>query len=285
MARRTRFETEISANSLSLSSAAVTIVCERMPKSRVEWFAENGEMLWRSDNADSFFGLDFFAERSTGIRSRTAELSSVEHLSAVLALYPQFGFEIRAHAKELPILDGSAYPWYEAVRSLAGIPQELAFYDVAAKGRFEWSGGFLEYAPAETLEIEYSISHGNFSNDVFVSIYDAEDLVGLFPARTFIFEDDLEKARAAGLLSAVSEGSGMLLDESSGHVRLISGGRFRMPGETVRHKALDLIGDLALPAPFLPKLRIRIHNGGHVAHRKLLERIFDYAARNTSQVG
>lgn len=280
MAKKTRFEMEVRGNSLSMPSAAVKLVCERLPKSRVEWFAENGELLWHSNDPESFFGLEFFAERSTGIRTKKVSLSSVEHLSAVLALYPQFRFEIHAQSRELPILDGSAYPWYEFVRNLAGIPQELSFYDVECSGRLEWDGGFLEYAPAETLEIEYSISHGNFLDDFFTAIYDAEDLVNLFPARTFIFEDDLEKARAAGLLSAVTEGSGMLLGESLEGARLISGGKFRRPSEATCHKALDLVGDLALPAPFLPRLRIRIHNGGHVAHRKLLERI--YAARNAS---
>jgi len=39
---------------------------------------------------------------------------------------------------------------------------------------------------------------------------------------------------------------------------------------------LDLIGDLTLHYPFLPKLRITIHNGGHIVHHQILERLLAY---------
>ena len=51
----------------------------------------------------------------------------------------------------------------------------------------------MEVSPADSLEIEYSISHGSYADDAYVEIYEAEDLVKLFPARTFIFEDDLNQ--------------------------------------------------------------------------------------------
>lgn len=199
----------------------------------------------------------------------------MEHLSPVLLLYPQCRFEIRAASKELPILDGSAHPWYEAVRKLAGIPQDLRFYRTNLKTRADWGYGFLEVCPAETLEIEYSISHGTFRDDAFTAIYDASDLVALFPARTFIFEDDWKKAAEAGLLAAADESCGMLLRAEGAAAKILAGGDFRMPSEPAKHKILDLVGDLSLPAPALPRLRIRIHNGGHAVHRRILEKLLD----------
>ncbi len=279
------FETEIFGHSLSKEHSGARIVCDRKAPPQVRWIASSGESLWNSRETSSFFKLEFFANRSTGLlRNLYTSISTVEHLAPVILLYPKSCLEIYALAEELPILDGSAYPWYEAVRKVAGIPQELSFYDVPIRERLEWDGGFFEISPAETLEIEYSISHGNFSDGAFVAIYDAEDLVRIFPARTFIFEDDLEKARANGLLAFADERSGLLLAEERGTVVPKVGGPFRMESEPVCHKILDLIGDISLPAPFLPRLRIRIHNGGHVAHRKLLERLMGYAFRNASQV-
>ncbi len=279
------FETEIRAHSLSLENSRVRIICDRKALPQIKWFASSGEMLWSSSDINSFSKLEFFANRSSGLfKNSRASISTVEHLSPVLLLYPESYLEIHALAEELPILDGSAYPWYEAVRGLAGVPQALVFYDAPIRERLEWDGGFFEISPAETLEIEYSLSHGNFSDDAFVSIYDAEDLVKIFPARTFIFEDDLKNARANGLLAFADEQSGLLLAEEKGKAIPKIGGPFRMESEPVYHKILDLIGDISLPAPFLPRLRIRIHNGGHVAHRKLLERLMDYAFRNASQV-
>lgn len=283
--KKTIFETEVKSRSLSSETAGVKLLCDRARHPRMEWFASSGESLWTTVEPDSFKRLEFFSERSTGLRKNAeSSISTLEHLTPVLLMYPQSYFEIRALSKELPILDGSSYPWYEAVRTIAGLPQDLVFYDAPIRERFDWGYGFMEVSPAESLEIEYSISHGSYADDAYVEIYEAEDLVKLFTARTFIFEEDFEKARAAGLLSAADASCGLLLREEAGKAVPVTGGKFCMPSEPVKHKILDLIGDLALPAPFLPRLRIRIHNGGHVAHRKLLERLLDYAFRNTPQV-
>ncbi len=276
-----RLEAEIRGKSLSERTAKVRIAVERGSEGRVEWFASSGESLWQSDDPASFPRLSFFSRRSTGLSSRSgASLSTVEHLSPVLLLYPQCRFEIRAASKELPILDGSAYPWYEAVRHLAGIPGDLPFYRTSLKTRIDWGYGFLEACPAETLEIECSISHGTFRDDAYAAIYDASDLVALFPARTFIFEDDWKKAAEAGLLAAADESCGLLLRAEEASAKPLAGGDFRMPSEPAKHKILDLIGDLSLPTSALPRLRIRIHNGGHVAHRKLIEKLLDDAFRD-----
>ncbi|MCR5028452.1 MAG: UDP-3-O-acyl-N-acetylglucosamine deacetylase [Fibrobacter sp.] len=283
--KKTIFEAEVKSRSLSSETAGVKLLCDRARHPRMEWFASSGESLWTTVEPDSFKRLEFFSERSTGLRKNAeSSISTLEHLTPVLLMYPQSYFEIRALSKELPILDGSSYPWYEAVRTIAGLPQDLVFYDAPIRERFDWGYGFMEVSPAESLEIEYSISHGSYADDAYVEIYEAEDLVKLFTARTFIFEEDFEKARAAGLLSAADASCGLLLREEAGKAVPVTGGKFCMPSEPVKHKILDLIGDLALPAPFLPRLRIRIHNGGHVAHRKLLERLLDYAFRNTPQV-
>ena len=283
--KKTIFETEVQGPSLSSECAAVKILCDRARHPRMEWFASSGESLWTTVDLDLFKRLEFFSERSTGLRKNAdSSLATFEHLTPVLLMYPQSYFEIRALSKELPILDGSAYPWYEAVRKIAGLPQDLLFYDAPIRERFDWGYGFMEVSPADSLEIEYSISHGSYADDAYVEIYEAEDLVKLFPARTFIFEDDFEKARAEGLLAGVDGSCGLLLREENGKTAVVAGEKFRMPNEPVMHKILDLIGDIALPVPFLPRLRIRIHNGGHLAHRKLLERILEYAYRYTPQV-
>lgn len=285
--KRSEFLTELHAPSLSSEAAGVRIFCDREGKPGVRWVSAAGEVLWDTDFPELFWKLKFFSNRSTGLslsENGEASVSTLEHLAPVLLLYPNVRFEIRALSPELPIFDGSAYPWFETVRRLAGLPQPLVFYDVPLRERFEIPGGFVEVCPAETLEVEYSLSHGEFSDSAFLAVYDAEDLVKVFPARTFIFKDDFLKARAAGLLSAVTRQSGMLLSAEKGRAKVLSGGEFRMPGEPAFHKILDLLGDISLPAPFLPRLRVRIHNGGHVAHRKLLERLKDYAPRYASQI-
>ncbi|MFA6836277.1 MAG: UDP-3-O-acyl-N-acetylglucosamine deacetylase [Fibrobacteraceae bacterium] len=280
------FETELSSVSLSLPFASAKIVCRKNLPPGVEWFASSGELLWNTNEPDTFKALQAKVCRtSILVKDSENSLSSMEHLSPVFLLYPEYFFEVHAHQKELPILDGSAYPWYAAIRSLAGTPQNLLFYDAPIRCEWKWNGGFCSVCPAETLEVEYSIFRNGYEDSAYVAFYDAEDLVKIFPARTFIFEDDFNKAREAGLLSAVDNSCGLLLKTNSlGLAEPLIGGPLRMEQEPVIHKILDLVGDLSLPAPFLPKLRIRIHNGGHVAHRQLLERLLEYVFRNAPQI-
>ena len=110
--KKTIFETEVQGPSLSSECAAVKILCDRARHPKMEWFASSGESLWTTVDLDSFKRLEFFSERSTGLRKNAdSSLATFEHLTPVLLMYPQSYFEIRALSKELPILDGSAYPW------------------------------------------------------------------------------------------------------------------------------------------------------------------------------
>jgi len=95
-------------------------------------------------------------------------------------------------------------------------------------------------------------------------------------ARTFIFSDDWESLRAKGMLPGALEGCGILLQAQGSNLRVLSGAPLRHSQEPLLHKILDLLGDLALLGPHLPKLRIRIHNGGHAVHHQLIERIQNY---------
>ncbi len=262
--------------SFPLVSARVDFFREKRPG--VFWFGAGGEKLWDSAHISAFSHLNRRICRTTIVENtRGNTLHSPEHLAPVFLLWPHQCFEVHASAEELPLLDGSAMPWYLALRHVAGRPEDLCFYEAPFSLQWEWENGFCEVSPADTLEIEYSLDHGCYHDSAYVAIYDAEDLLPIFAARTFIFADDYEKAKASCLLQGVDESCGLLLNtNSSGTLEISTSGRLRHPQEPIFHKVLDLLGDITLPRPFLPKLRIRIHNGGHIAHHKILERLLDY---------
>ena len=87
-------------------------------------------------------------------------------------------------------------------------------------------------------------------------------------ARTFGFVHEVEALRAAGLARGASFENTLVLDERG----LLNEGGLRMPDEFVRHKIIDLLGDLALIGAAL-HARIEVERGGHALHHRLVAAI------------
>lgn len=263
--------------SLSYDKTSLSIEKAVRQKPSVSWFYKD-QCIWRTGELEPFKSLDRKVLRTTIINSPLGSISSPEHLAPVFLLWNTSSFDVHLGSPEVPLLDGSALPWFHALLRLGQTPQPLSFYNASIHDSWEYSNGYVKIEPAETFEVEYSLSRQGYSDSAFISVYSGEDLYPIFSARTFIFQDDFEKAKKAGLLSGVNDGSGLLLRiNSSNNLEVLSGGALRHPQEPVFHKILDLIGDLTLHCTFLPKLRISIHNGGHLVHHQILERLLAYA--------
>ena len=294
---------EFSSRSLSFGQASVSVEpLERDPQKVpfVAWYV--GEKLfYRSDACHCFEELEFFAKRTAGYRLKDSagsaagepslQLLSPEHLAPVFLMWPHRRFNVRltdATKPEVPMMDGSAIPFFCEMRKFCGAPEELVFYDAPVHA--EWIlrsdasiYGHVRIAPAETFEVEYVLDR-NSARDGYdlksatsVSIYSPENLYQIFMARTFIHQVELERARAAGLLAGVDESCGLLL--AAGDCAAQNSAcspKFRIANEPAMHKILDLIGDLSFICPALPRVRIEITNGGHVSHRQIMEKIIPY---------
>ena len=261
------------------------------------WYV--GEKLfYRSDACHCFEELEFFAQRTAGYRLKDSagsaagasslQLLSPEHLAPVFLMWPHRRFNVRltdATKPEVPMMDGSAIPFFCEMRKFCGAPEELVFYDAPVHAEWDLRSdasiyGHVRIAPAETFEVEYVLDR-NSARDGYdlksatsVSIYSPENLYQIFMARTFIHQVELERARAAGLLAGVDESCGLLLDGFTPEAECCS--KFRIANEPAMHKILDLIGDLSFICPALPRVRIEITNGGHVSHRQIMEKIIPY---------
>ena len=291
---------EFSSRSLSFGQASVSVEpLERDPQKVpfVAWYV--GEKLfYRSDACHCFEELEFFAKRTAGYRLKDSagsaagessmQLLSPERLAPVFLMWPHRRFNVRltdATKPEVPMMDGSAIPFFCEMRKFCGAPEELVFYDDPVHA--EWIlrsdasiYGHVRIAPAETFEVEYVLDRNSdrdgydLKSATSVSIYSPENLYQIFMARTFIHQVELERARAAGLLAGVDESCGLLLDGFTPEAECCS--KFRIANEPAMHKILDLIGDLSFICPALPRVRIEITNGGHVSHRQIMEKIIPY---------
>lgn len=214
--------------------------------------------------------------------SERLRICSPEHLAPVFLLWPGRRFEVNLCSEkepEIPMMDGSALPFFSALRREAGVPEELSFYDAPvhaewnlARNEGEAPYGRVKIAPSETFEVEYYLS--KYDSYARASIYSAENLYNILLARTFISENEYKQARAMGLLEGVDESSGLLLGDSCVEDK----SRFRVNEEPAMHKILDLLGDLAFVSPSLPKIRIEIQNGGHIAHHQIMEKLLSYVS-------
>ena len=269
---------EFTSPSLSYDSASVRVkLLSRDPnrEPRVSWNV-GGRLLYRTDHLKLFDSLDFEVRRTTIYRGDDgATLATPEHLAPVFLLWPEKSFDVVVENFEIPLMDGSALPFFLALRREAGVPEEICFYDAPVIR--EWnlrnpegeSYGHVRIEPSETFEVEYRLDRsdvpGGFKSCAALSVYAPEDLYGVFQARTFILEKDYELARCAGLLAGATESCGLLVKTP------VDKSLYRVAEEPAKHKILDLIGDLSFARPALPKVRIEILNGGHACHREILK--------------
>lgn len=302
------------SRSLSFGQTSVSVEpLEKDPQKTpyVDWNV-GGKPFYRSDCPKLFSDLEFTVRRTAGyclhdsVQDSSAQskdsltLWSPEHLAPVFLMWPHRRFRVNlvdAAQPEVPMMDGSAIPFFCQLRRLCGAPEELLFYDAPVHAEWDLHAfgtssrgavgdeaiyGHVRITPAETFEVEYVLDR-NTSRDGYelhsaasVPIYSPENLYQIFMARTFIHQVELDRARAAGLLAGVDESCGLLLDAGDCAQNSVCSTKFRIANEPAMHKILDLIGDLSFICPALPRVRIEITNGGHTSHHQIMEKIIPY---------
>ncbi len=186
-------------------------------------------------------------ERATALAEGHAKVQTVEHVLAALAGMGVDNALVEMDANEPPICDGSAQPFVEAVKK-AGLeeqPVARAVFAVAEPIYFETrSGSLMTIVPDDAFRISCTQvgPDGRFtqflSSEITPAIFEKE----IAPARTFVFYEDLKPLMDKGLIkggslenAVVVRGDAVLCKEP-----------LRFKDEFVRHKMLDIVGDLAL---------------------------------------
>jgi len=209
---------------------------------------------------------------ATSLMKQGVLLSTTEHVLAALYSCGVDNVYVEIDALELPILDGSAKPFIDLLIQ-AGTRQlrrQRRYIRVLKPLEFTDGDRLLGIYPANEFRvhcyvdfchpavppqgIELSVNRETFSRE-------------LAPARTFGFTKDFPGLQAMGLIRGGSLENAIVIDDKA-----IMNGPLRFPDEFGRHKALDLIGDLALVGrPLLA--RIEAHKAGHATHTQLVTRL------------
>lgn len=179
-------------------------------------------------------------KRSTTLEQDGERITLVEHLLAALHVRGWWrGLVIETSAAELPILDGSSAPWLPELDALGPPPAPPAPLQVTEEVCLELGGSRLSASPgAPSLHVEIGYDHPALKNQSWQG--DPERYPELLDARTFGFLRDLERLRRAGLATHATLENAIVYAEEGPLARL------RSADEPVRHKALDLLGDMFL---------------------------------------
>ncbi len=229
--------------------------------------------------------------RSTRLDSGNISIRTPEHLLAAALLFADAPLDVHCDAEEPPGLDGSAIPFFEAMaRAVPEAAERPAWREYSSRLVWRHAGpeGVLSAEPAPSFSVEYELDRPPLRQR-FVLSDPAAAVPEILPARTFIFLREWEAAqRDPELLRGGGMESGLLYAETpeefaaaraahpefQGNIfPLLHPESERRDQEAVKHKILDLLGDLALLDLALPRLRLRIRNGGHALNHLLLERL------------
>ncbi len=216
-------------------------------------------------------------DHATTVGKDDVQVGTVEHLLAAVMACGITDLDIHIDGPEVPIIDGSALPFIHLIDA-AGVRELDAQVPVLRlRQPVELVEGdkSIRMVPSSRLVIKYNIDfnhptivresfHFDFGHDSF--------LKKIAPARTFGFMRDVEKLRAAGLARGGSVENAVVLDD-----RGVVNGPLRFRDEFVRHKILDLVGDLALIGRPVAG-EITAHKAGHAMHSRFVAKILQAAA-------
>jgi len=195
-------------------------------------------------------------------------LSTVEHLFAALAGVGLTHVHFEVSGEEIPLLDGSSRCWIEAIQEVGILPTntppkkrpELHHPLLINRGQ-----SLISAIPAKSFKLVGMIdfSYKAIGQQMLAIELNPKNFVKeIAPARTFGFIDQIEELKKSGLIKGGALDNALVCNGDSW-----LNPPLRFKDEPIRHKLLDLIGDLALVG--FPKAQILVYRGSHALHADL----------------
>jgi UDP-3-O-[3-hydroxymyristoyl] N-acetylglucosamine deacetylase len=211
---------------------------------------------------------------ATTLGAGEARLSTVEHLLAALRGMGVDNCTVEVSGPELPIMDGSAAPFVYLIQQAGLRPQRRKRRRLVIRAPIEVRDGdrWIRVVPSREFKVSIGIdyAHPAIGRQSLTGVrLTARRFAHEFaPARTFGFLRDVQRLQAAGLARGGSLQNAVVLDGA----RVLNRGGLRFADEFVRHKLLDLVGDMALLG--LPiQGHVKAMKSGHAFHHALVAEI------------
>ena len=211
---------------------------------------------------------------ATTLMRQGVMIATVEHLLAALAGSHIDNCIVEIDSLEVPILDGSAEPFIELIEQAGTVVREAPRQFLRVLKRVEVADGNrrMSISPAPTFSISCLIEFPHPMIGIQrreIEIVDGQFSKIVAPARTFGFLHEFEALRSSGLIRGGSLENAVVLTPEGG---VMNSEGLRFTDEFVRHKIIDIIGDLALLG--MPVLgHVEAERTGHGVHSALVSRV------------
>jgi UDP-3-O-[3-hydroxymyristoyl] N-acetylglucosamine deacetylase len=271
MTRQTTLKKSLSTNGIGLHTGVEVNIC-------VKPAPENTGYVFVRTDLDNFeipASVEYISHCSyaTTLVRKGVLLSTCEHLLSALRGFGVDNCFIELDNIEIPIMDGSSENFIELIEKAGVIEQDSPrhYLQILEKVTFESGDRKMSVEPSDKFEIEcfidfphpfikkqsyhFELNNGSFGKEIA-------------SARTFGFTHEIEMLRKANLAQGGSLDNAIVLTETG----MLNEQPLRFRDEFVRHKILDIIGDLALLGmPILGK--ITAEKSGHAVHASLMSKL------------
>lgn len=208
---------------------------------------------------------------ATSLMRQGVLISTTEHLLSALIGMGVDNVIVEIDNLELPILDGSAQPYVDAIleKGIRVQRRRREYMRILKPVEVHEGNKFIAVYPGSGYRIQYTIDFPAPIGKQEASVDLAAETYGtqIAGARTFGYKADEKKLRDMGLIRGASPENAIVLGPKGPE-----NGPLRFPDEFVRHKVLDLIGDLALAGRRIEGLVVA-ERAGHAMHTALVSRL------------
>lgn len=211
--------------------------------------------------------------RRTSIEDKSAQVQTVEHLMAALSGLGIDNLYVELDSNELPGLDGSSLNYAEFLRQ-AGVKEqekERETFSLKEPIKIEEAGASIMALPAGEFKVSYTLDYNPAlaKTEFFELAVNPETFQSeIAPARTFCLESEAAELQRHGLGLGANYENTLVLDKNGSIIK----NKARFSNEAVRHKILDLLGDLYFAGSSL-KAHIIALKSGHALNMKLVNKI------------
>ncbi len=202
-------------------------------------------------------------------------ISTIEHLMAALSVLKIDNVAVEVSSPEMPILDGAAAKFIEAITSAGIKTQYLPRRRLKVLRKVEFKddkGGYISIEPAKDFAIDFTIEfpspivgHQEFNASIDLNLFNQE----IAPCRTFCEKNQIDYLQSIGLIKGGSLDNAVVLDGD----KILNEGGFKVPNECVNHKVLDAIGDM-YTSGYQIIGRVTALKTGHYHNNQLLKALF-----------
>src|ERR671915_1783674 len=209
---------------------------------------------------------------ATGLSLKDGSVETVEHLLGALVSLGVDNVVVELNHPEVPIMDGSAAPFIYLIHE-AGLKRLAApkrFFKVVRPIALSRGDKRIALYPSDHFKVTYSIAYDHpllRHQSRTIRITEDSFVEQIAPARTFTFLKEVEMLRQQGLALGGSLENAVVIGDTG-----VLNNALRFDDEFVRHKILDVIGDMALVG--LPMIgHLVAHRGGHALHTEFAAQV------------